>query len=203
MGVPISTKPRRPPGLALAGTLLIAGCATVVSGSSQNVSMVTSPPGANCIFRREGTVIGVINPTPGTLAVSRSRNSIEVRCSKDGYAAASGMVDARFQPVTLGNILLGGVIGGAVDAASGAATQYAPELTLTLTPTVFRRTAERDAFFADRRTRFLAQIRSAREHTVANCHDSDCDRKLSLSREEERAGLARIDAEYQAAGINP
>lgn len=191
----------RKTGLCVLGVLALGGCATVTRGSSQNTTILTEPADASCVFRRDGAVIGVVNPTPGTLSIEKGHKPIEVACSKDGYASASGTIGAHFAAMTLGNVLIGGLIGIAVDAASGASAEYEPSLTLKLVPLVFATAAERDAFFAERRSQFLEQTHKARDLLAASCHAGDCARALGLAEDEERTGLARIDAEYQSSRI--
>ena len=48
-------------------TLLTSGCATLVKGSSQGVTVKTEPPGAICELSKKGKTIGIVNPTPGTI----------------------------------------------------------------------------------------------------------------------------------------
>ena len=43
-------------------------------------------------------------------------------------------LSSEFQAMTLGNVLIGGVVGIVVDAASGAAGRYPNSVTLTLAP---------------------------------------------------------------------
>jgi hypothetical protein len=187
------------PGLCLLGLAALVGCATVTRGASQNTTIVTDPPGAGCVFRRADAVIGVVNPTPGTLSIVKGHTPIEVSCTKDGYAEASGSIGAHFEPMSIGNILLGGVIGIVVDATSGATAAYEPNIALTMVPLVFPDTAARDAFFAERRSAFRARARRTREQIAASCPASDCNRLLVRADDAERAGLTRIDTEFQSA----
>lgn len=187
-------------GALLAALLGAAGCATVVAGSSQNVSVITDPADANCVFRRDGKVIGIVNPTPGTLSITKSGAPIEVRCVKEGYAEASGKISSHFQAATLGNVLLGGVVGLIVDTSSGAMSEYEPELRISLVPLIFPTVAERDAFFEKRRREFLTSLQPARQR-ITDCQGNDCAPELERLKQEEQAGLARIDAEYQATRI--
>ncbi len=188
-------------GLCVCGALALSGCATVTRGSSQNTTILTEPPGASCVFRRDGAVIGVVNPTPGTLSIEKGRKPIDVVCTKDGFASAGGIIGSHFEAMTLGNVLIGGVLGIAIDAASGASTEYEPRLTLALVPLVFATDTERDAFFAQRRSQFLEQAHKAKDRIAAECHGEDCGRALGRAGDEERSGLARIDAEYQSSRI--
>lgn len=107
----------------LGASLLFSGCATLTTSSSQTVTVQTDPPGAVCTFTRDRAVVGLVNPTPGTLSVSKNRLDLTVRCDKGGYPEATGTVGSRFQPMTFGNILFGGLVGVVVDASSGAMTK--------------------------------------------------------------------------------
>ncbi len=72
-------------GLMLA-TLLLPGCASIVSGSTDEIEVATNPPGADCILYRDGANVGRINPTPGKLTVARSYSDITVNCTKPDQA---------------------------------------------------------------------------------------------------------------------
>jgi hypothetical protein len=56
--------------------------------------------------------------------VHKSQEPIQVKCTKDGFADATGSIPANFQGWTIGNAILGGVIGVVVDAESGAMHEY-------------------------------------------------------------------------------
>lgn len=201
--------------LALFAMSLLSGCATLTTSSSQNVTVTTEPPGAACSFKRDGQVIGVVNPTPGSLSVSKSHTAIDVSCAKEGFLDATGAVGSRFQAMTFGNILFGGIIGIVVDAASGATAKYDPTITIRLIPSEFADAAARDRFFDEQRDTFVAQARQVRARISEMCqssaHRSDagsiggaspnCDDQLRLAGEEEKAGLARIEAQRQTARI--
>ncbi len=49
--------------------LLTSGCATIVKGGSQGVTVKTDPPGANCELSKKGKALGGVNPTSGTVQV--------------------------------------------------------------------------------------------------------------------------------------
>ena len=137
--------------------LTTGACATVVEGTSQDIAVNTVPDGATCEFERVGAVIGLIDATPGTVHVSKSKDSIVVSCTKDGHLSASEVVSSSFGGTTLGNILLGGVVGVVIDASSGANNKYPDSISLALPPETFESAEARDSFFdalradADRR----------------------------------------------------
>lgn len=201
--------------LALLAVALLSGCATLTTSSSQTVTMTTEPAGAACTFKREGLVIGVVNPTPGSLSVSKSHTAIDVSCTKEGFVDATGSVGSKFQAMTFGNILFGGIIGIVVDAASGATAEYEPTITIRLTPSEFADAAARDRFFDEQRDTFVAQAKQVRARIAEKCQSSgrqsgagsmgvaspNCDDQLRLADDEEKSGLARIEAQRQAARI--
>jgi hypothetical protein len=187
--------------LAALAVILLNGCATLTTSSSQTVTMMTEPPGATCTFKREGQVIGVVNPTPGSLSVQKSHKPIDVACAKDGFIDAVGTVGSRFQPMTFGNVLFGGIIGIVVDAASGASAEYEPQITVRLTPSDFASAEARDSFFIRQRDIFVAQSKQVRERISETCKPLECEQQLRLAEHEEKSGLARIEAQRQSSKI--
>jgi len=146
-------------GLAAAAS----GCASIVEGTDQSVTVQTTPSGASCELKRDGEVVGVVNPTPGTVTVDKSKDDIAIICQKDGYQYASGAFSSDFQGMTFGNILFGGLIGVAVDASSGAMHEYPASVTIAMAPDAFPDTVERDKFFDQR----AGGIRKDAETTIA------------------------------------
>ena len=49
----------------LALPLMLSGCATIVEGSDQTVSIITYPPEASCKLLRGGEVLAFVNTNPG------------------------------------------------------------------------------------------------------------------------------------------
>src|SRR3954469_3214377 len=108
--------------LAAAIAAPCVGCASVTRGTTENISISSTPAGATA------EVSGLDNPTacvtPYVVVAKRSAD-ITVTVSKDGYepqvvpltkevpgAGAAGFA---------GNLVLGGLVGMGVDAATGAA----------------------------------------------------------------------------------
>ena len=121
--------------IAPLGLLFLAtACASVTQGTTQSVSITTEPAGAACTVSREGQQIGVVNPTPGTITVSKSSRALDVRCTRPGSNTAAVSVPSTTAAMTAGNLLVGGVVGLAVDASTGAKNQYPANVALTLTP---------------------------------------------------------------------
>lgn len=115
------------------GVLAVSGCASIASGSSQTLTVNTSPEEAQCKFEREGRIIGEIASTPGSVLVQKTKHNIKVACSKHGYQTAEFLNESGSDGATFGNILLGGGIGWAIDSANGADNKYTEIMNITLT----------------------------------------------------------------------
>jgi uncharacterized protein YceK len=111
----------------------LSGCASIIKGTDQSIAVTTPPAtGAECILSsREGnwTV-----RTPGAVTVQKSKEDIQVRCTKPGWQDAVATIPSDFQGWTLGNILIGGVIGLGVDAATGAINEYPHAFQVPMVP---------------------------------------------------------------------
>ncbi len=118
----------------LALVALLPGCATVLKGTRDTVALDTVPAGANCTVDRDGDRVGEVAATPGTVRLSKSRHDLHVTCAREGYQTAQTVAHPRFNGATFFNILLGGIPGVIVDAASGANMTYPPEVRLGLAP---------------------------------------------------------------------
>lgn len=68
-----------------AGMFALSGCAVLSDVVTQDISVTTNPPGANCALSRDGALIGRANPTPATVLVKKSPHDITISCSLGGY----------------------------------------------------------------------------------------------------------------------
>jgi hypothetical protein len=186
----------------LSAAAMLNGCATLVKGSSQSVVVNTDPPGAICSLTRKGKEIAVVNPTPGTITVDKSKDAVAVSCNRAGYLESAGTINSQFQAMTFGNILFGGLVGVAIDAGSGAMNEYEPSITLTLMPAEFSSDAKRDAFFDKMRTEFLAQSDQVVERIKKKCSGSACDSQLKAAASAKEAKLADIETKRLLAKVN-
>lgn len=112
--------------IASAG-LLLGGCASIVSGHNQSVSVETmgatgAVAGASCQLSNDKGKWFVT--TPGSTVVNRSYGDLAVKCEKDGHQPGILTVKSSTKPMAFGNVLFGGVIGAGVDMATGAAYDY-------------------------------------------------------------------------------
>ena len=111
----------------------LSGCATIIEGTTQSISVSTNPPaGAQCTL---ASALGTwYVTTPGSVTVHKSKTDITAICKKDGYQDATQIIPSTFQATTAGNILLGGIVGIGVDAASGADYKYPALSVITMVP---------------------------------------------------------------------
>lgn len=117
-----------------AAALSISACSTIIEGTSQEISIGTAPPEASCKLERDGVVIGLIPSTPGTAKIEKNKQNITITCEKEGYKDAVYNNKSDFAGATAGNILLGGIIGIGIDAATGAANKYENDVAIKLEP---------------------------------------------------------------------
>ncbi len=116
--------------------VILGGCSSIIEGTSQQLVVNTNPPGADCTLLRQDVAIARINPTPGAANIEKTKNDITVSCEKEGFEKATYLNHSGVAGATLGNIILGGGIGWAVDSASGADNKYDSPVNVTLVPTV-------------------------------------------------------------------
>lgn len=119
--------------LLIASAVLLSGCATITQGNKQSILFDSQPSGATCSISRSGD--GFLYKdfkTPATLEVEKDKDDITIRCEKDGYKDETMIMSSEFESMTLGNVLIGGVVGVGVDAASGALNEYPAQIVVQL-----------------------------------------------------------------------
>ncbi len=119
-------------GAAVAATFTFTGCASIVSGNNQSLSVTTQKNGSDVA----GAKCSLVNDkgtwfltSPGSVTVRRSYGDLAVDCKMDGSDPGLASVKSSTKAMAFGNILFGGIIGVGVDTATGAAYDY-PELIL-------------------------------------------------------------------------
>lgn len=124
-------------GLVALAALSLAGCASATRGWSENITVSTTPSEATATFNITGEAPKTC-VTPCVMSVKR-QDEITIEVVKAGYqpevVALTKEIAATGAAGFAGNLLLGGVVGGVVDAASGAALDHKPNpVILTLKP---------------------------------------------------------------------
>jgi TonB family protein len=120
-------------GAVVALGIAVSGCATIIQGTTQPVSVSTTPEqGAQCTLKNTEGVWSVVSP--GVVEVHKTKNDLTVDCAKAGFGPGRLVAPAHFGGTTFGNVILGGAAGLAIDAASGANYYYDSPLTVKLGP---------------------------------------------------------------------
>jgi len=112
---------------ALGLTLLASGCASIVTGANQSLSIETfaageKVTGAHCKLENNKGTWHVTSP--GSTTVHRSYQDLNVLCERDGHAPGITAARSATKGIVFGNIIFGGIIGAAIDIGSGAAYDY-------------------------------------------------------------------------------
>lgn len=106
---------------SLALTFLMTSCATIVSGSKQNVKFSSNPTSAT-IFIDEVEV----GKTPFEIKLAR-KSEHSVMLKLEGYQTYQTKLTKKFNAWFLGNILIGGLIGIIIDPITGAIYNLSPD----------------------------------------------------------------------------
>lgn len=113
--------------------LSLTGCATITRGSTEALVVESEPSGAQVQLSN-----GMKGTTPTSFKVKR-KNNLTITVSKPGYETASINVTSQMAGAggvaMAGNVLVGGIIGVAIDASSGATKELKPNpVKITLNP---------------------------------------------------------------------
>lgn len=189
------------PAVVVAIALTASGCATITTGTSQNIAIATDPAGADCTFTRNNQFLARVNPTPGAMHIDKSSADVSVVCKREGYQDTTGNIGSEFQAATLGNVILGGIIGIVIDAASGAGSKYPESISFTLLPVEFRSTDERDRFFTNMNTTFATEYAEIIARIKQSCQPADCESQLKTAESARTAHVASIERRRSLAKI--
>jgi hypothetical protein len=112
----------------------LSACATIVTSGAEDIQVSTpSTEQANCtLTNAEGSWMVA---SPGTVKVQRSKTPLQVACTKTGFQNAQASGASGFEYISLGNLILGGLLGFGVDWASGAIHKYPAAISVPMRPT--------------------------------------------------------------------
>lgn len=116
--------------LILGGTVsFLGGCASIISGSSQELNFQSNPNDVTVTIN--GKVTG---KTPVTIRTDK-KSGQSVVFSKDGFKPVTMLLTTNLEPWFWGNVVFGGFFGSTTDSLSGAMHQYSPnQYYITLEP---------------------------------------------------------------------
>ncbi|MGI4985611.1 MAG: hypothetical protein ACRYGL_20140 [Janthinobacterium lividum] len=115
--------------------LLTTGCASIVGGMQQSVSVQTQSAdgkmisGASCKLQNAKGTWYVT--TPGSLVVHRAYGDLSIACKKSGEPFGNTTAISSVRGWMFGNIVFGGFIGAAVDLGTGAGFNYPVDVTVS------------------------------------------------------------------------
>lgn len=127
----------------------LAGCATVVNGTSQSYVIDSNPHGA-AVTLTDGTTC----TTPCKLKLKR-RHDLRVDITHPGYKATYVLVQSKWGGASAGNILLGGLIGTVVDSSNGSSNHLSPN---PLKVNLVAEGAEGDAVLLDKNGKQVSAV---------------------------------------------
>ena len=113
------------------------GCASITGNKTQSMTVMTvceasMIQGSSCTATNDKGV--VYFTSPGAAIVQKSTGDLTVICTKANVSANPAIVRSSNNTNVWGNILLGGPIGLAVDAGTGAGFDYPPTLNVSFNP---------------------------------------------------------------------
>lgn len=98
----------------------MTSCATIIHGKKQDIQVTSTPPGA--VVR----VGDIATTTPGEITLDRSKPRYTLVFEKEGYKPVTVELRRGLDGWLFGNILLGGIIGIAIDFLTGSAYKIYP-----------------------------------------------------------------------------
>ena len=114
--------------MLLIATCLFSSCATLFTSSKKDVSF-KGIPGTMLTDEKNNTPLGVIQDNGFTIIPLKKQLSKKViKASKDGYKSQSFIVPTKTAGAFWANILLGGIPGMAIDAATGKMKNYKKDI---------------------------------------------------------------------------
>lgn len=111
----------------LALGVMLGGCASVTRGTTENISISSTPSGVAAEI--SGLEVPTTCMTPCSIVAKRNAD-ISITFQKEGFESQTVQLTKEV-PVTgaagfAGNIVAGGLVGMGVDAVTGAATDHKP-----------------------------------------------------------------------------
>jgi hypothetical protein len=109
--------------------LTLAGCASIISGTSQDVKISSSPAAANIkVERSSKTGMETVwqGQTPANVSLKR-KYAYLLSVSLDGYQPIEMPLESSTNGWVWGNLLFGGLIGLVIDYSNGAAKKLEPD----------------------------------------------------------------------------
>ncbi|MDB5826020.1 MAG: hypothetical protein JWQ73_240 [Variovorax sp.] len=121
---------------AFAMLCLMAGCASITGGNTQQMYVQVNNPGGAPVSKAECALSNdkgkwSMRP-PEAITIARSNQAMLISCTSAASPAGSTSVESTTRAAMYGNLLFGGLIGVGIDHFSGAAYEYPGVATVTM-----------------------------------------------------------------------
>lgn len=104
----------------------LSGCATMISGTSQNIAFSVSPSNAQCdLMNKKGEKLAAINAQNNIIHVAKSSDDLTLQCQANGYSTKIAKIESK---VNAGAAMVMGL----ADIGSGAIYKYPETFSLQL-----------------------------------------------------------------------
>lgn len=111
-----------------AAAFALGGCASIQSGTTQQVKVASNPDGATVYVavKKDGVVSNkvAVGVTPLTATLSRKHGALFVE--KEGYVPAEVPLTTKMNPWMWGNVVLTSPLSTSIDTSTGASREYDP-----------------------------------------------------------------------------
>jgi uncharacterized protein YceK len=104
--------------ILLLTSVFFTGCATIISGTKQNVVFNSEPSGSTVYLRKRQNQEVAIGTTPLSTEIKRSTKSVVLK--KEGYQDYLYQIDYTINAWYWGNFLFGGAPGMIIDLSTGS-----------------------------------------------------------------------------------
>jgi hypothetical protein len=118
---------------ALSAAFILCGCASVVSGTTQQILISSSPEqGADCVADNEVGRWSFV--TPAAIEVHKSQSPLRIVCHKAGWRDTKDFLTPGMNSTAMVGMLLpyAGIVNAAVDGSDGAAMEYPRQFNVVL-----------------------------------------------------------------------
>ena len=120
---------------AIVACIAISGCASIVEGTDQTITLNIAPDEATCIINdHEGNQIASVTKNSNQAVIPKSRHEIYVICSAPGYVEQTTMVDSSASGWGVAGCFLIDLC--ITDYSTGALNKYPEHVDVTLVPDV-------------------------------------------------------------------
>ncbi|MFK7943326.1 MAG: hypothetical protein AB8B85_10500 [Paracoccaceae bacterium] len=103
----------------------LTGCTTFTDGASQDITLTSNAPNAQCSITRQGVEIVPASPVPATHRISKRRGDLIVACNAVGYQPQTVALVAGKDPMAVTGVMLTGMlINVGTDAISHSWHEY-------------------------------------------------------------------------------